>query len=59
VSGKLCWVAASKTDDEISAILTIGSETVKTHVENAKYKLNAAKRTFAAVQALRFGEIFF
>jgi len=52
------WVAVGKTDDEIGTILTIGSETVKTHVENSKIKLNATKRTFAVVQALRFGEIF-
>jgi len=52
------WVAVGKTDDEIGTILTIGSETVKTHVENAKIKLNATKRTFAVVQALRFGEIY-
>ncbi|WP_020175361.1 LuxR family transcriptional regulator [Methyloferula stellata] len=51
------WVAAGKTDDEIGEILTIGRETVTTHVENAKVKLNATRRTYAVVQALRFGEI--
>jgi LuxR family quorum sensing-dependent transcriptional regulator len=51
------WVAAGKTDDEIGEILTIARETVTTHVENAKIKLNATRRTFAVVQALRFGEI--
>jgi LuxR family quorum sensing-dependent transcriptional regulator len=51
------WVAAGKTDDEIGGILKISRETVTTHVENAKIKLNAARRTFAVVQALRFGEI--
>jgi LuxR family quorum sensing-dependent transcriptional regulator len=51
------WVAAGKTDDEIGEILTISRETVTTHVENAKIKLNATRRTFAVVQALRFGEI--
>jgi len=51
------WVAAGKTDDEIGEILNISRETVTTHVDNAKIKLNAARRTFAVVQALRFGEI--
>jgi LuxR family quorum sensing-dependent transcriptional regulator len=51
------WVAAGKTDDEIGEILTISHETVTTHVENAKVKLNATRRTYAVVQALRFGEI--
>ena len=51
------WVATGKTDDEIADILKIGRETVTTHVENAKRKLNAARRTYAVVQALRFGEI--
>jgi len=51
------WVAAGKTDDEIGEILKISHETVTTHVENAKVKLNATRRTYAVVQALRFGEI--
>lgn len=54
---RMRWVAAGKTDDEIGEILTIGRETVTTHVENAKVKLNATRRTYAVVQALRFGEI--
>jgi len=51
------WVAAGKTDDEIGEILLISHGTVTTHVENAKLKLNATRRTYAVVQALRFGEI--
>jgi LuxR family quorum sensing-dependent transcriptional regulator len=51
------WVATGKTDDEIAEILTISHETVTTHVENAKKKLNATRRTYAVVQALRLGEI--
>lgn len=51
------WVATGKSDDEIAEILTIGRETVTTHVENAKRKLNATRRTYAVVQALRYGEI--
>lgn len=52
------WVATGKTDDEISDILAISRTTVSSHVENSKKKLNAYKRTFAVVQAIRFGEIF-
>ena len=51
------WVAAGKTDDEIASILSIGRDTVLSHVENAKRKLDASRRTYAVVQALRFGEI--
>lgn len=51
------WVAIGKTDDEIGEILNISSTTVSSHIENSKKKLNAYKRTFAIVQAIRFGEI--
>lgn len=51
------WVAAGKTDEEIGDILSIGATTVTRHVENAKQKLDAIRRTYAVVQALRFGEI--
>jgi LuxR family transcriptional regulator, quorum-sensing system regulator BjaR1 len=51
------WVATGKTDEEISDILSIGATTVTSHVENAKQKLDAFRRTYAVVQALRFGEI--
>lgn len=51
------WVAAGKSDDEIADILSIATSTVTSHVENAKVKLDAYKRTYAIVQAIRFGEI--
>lgn len=51
------WVAAGKTDDEIGDILSIGTTTVTQHVENAKRKLDALRRTYAVVQAIRLGEI--
>jgi LuxR family quorum sensing-dependent transcriptional regulator len=51
------WVAVGKTDEEISDILSIGTTTVTSHVENAKQKLDAFRRTYAVVQAIRFGEI--
>lgn len=51
------WVAAGKTDDEIGEILSIGAATATRHVENAKRKLDSFKRTYAVVQAIRYGEI--
>jgi LuxR family quorum sensing-dependent transcriptional regulator len=51
------WVAVGKTDDEIADILSIGTTTVTSHVENAKQKLDAFRRTYAVVQAIRLGEI--
>jgi LuxR family quorum sensing-dependent transcriptional regulator len=51
------WVAIGKTDDEIADILSIGTTTVTTHVEHAKQKLDAFRRTYAVVQAIRLGEI--
>ena len=51
------WVAHGKSDDEIGEILTISSGTVQLHVENAKRKLDAYKRTTAVISALRRGEI--
>ena len=53
----LTWVASGKSDDEIGMILGIARETVTTYVENAKRKLDATKRIYAVVQALRQGEI--
>ncbi|MDB5602747.1 MAG: transcriptional regulatory protein [Xanthobacteraceae bacterium] len=51
------WVASGKTDDEIADILSVGTSTVTSHVENAKKKLDAFRRTYAVVQAIRSGEI--
>ncbi|MCP4935227.1 MAG: LuxR family transcriptional regulator [bacterium] len=53
----LSWVAAGKTDDEISTILSISMTTVACHVDNAKHKLGAYKRTYAIVQAIKLREI--
>lgn len=51
------WVAAGKSDAEIAEILSIAPATVTLHVERAKRKLDAFRRTFAVVKALRCGEI--
>jgi LuxR family quorum sensing-dependent transcriptional regulator len=51
------WVAVGKSDEEIATLLSIGAATVTTHVESSKRKLDAFRRTYAVVQAIRFGEI--
>jgi len=51
------WVAIGKSDEEIGQILSIATATVTQHVENAKRKLDALRRTYAVVQAIRLGEI--
>lgn len=47
----LQWVAAGKTDWEISSILSIAERTVHTHVESAKTKLGVNTRVQAVVKA--------
>lgn len=51
------WIAAGKSDQETASILAISPSTVTVHVERAKRKLDAFRRTFAVVKAIRFGEI--
>jgi LuxR family transcriptional regulator, quorum-sensing system regulator BjaR1 len=53
----LQWVSQGKSDDEIADILSISASTVLRHVQNAKRKLDAYKRTSAIIAALRRGEI--
>jgi LuxR family maltose regulon positive regulatory protein len=43
--------------DEIAARLGIGSETVRTHVRKASWRLGASTRTQAVATALRLGLI--
>jgi LuxR family quorum sensing-dependent transcriptional regulator len=53
----LAWIAAGKTDWEISSILTIAEATVDKHVRRARAKLGAANRAQAVAEALRCGII--
>ena len=46
----LLWVAAGKTNDEISKILAISSFTVKNHLQRIMRKLNATNRTEAVAK---------
>jgi len=48
----LSWVAAGKTDWEISQILNIAQQTAHEHVQNALVKLNATTRAQAVAVAL-------
>lgn len=49
------WVAAGKTDPEISEILEIGAATTKTHIEGARRKLGATTRSQAVARLVFAG----
>lgn len=49
----LQWVAAGKTDWDISVILAISEKSVNAYVERAKHKLGVTSRAQALVMALR------
>jgi DNA-binding CsgD family transcriptional regulator len=53
----LTWIARGKTRWEISEVLSISEETVKTHTEHACSKLGASNKTHASVVALVNGLI--
>lgn len=55
----LTWVAAGKTDWEISQILSISQGTAHDHVRNAMAKLGASSRAHAVAVALVRGAITF
>jgi LuxR family quorum sensing-dependent transcriptional regulator len=51
----LRWVAAGKTDWEISKILNLSSSTVRFHTDRARIKLDARTRPQAVAQAMLLG----
>lgn len=53
----LAWVAAGKTDWEISQILAISTATVQTHLERVRRKLGASTRAQAAALGVWLGLI--
>jgi DNA-binding CsgD family transcriptional regulator len=55
----LKWVAAGKTDWEISCVLTIAERTVHAHIENAKRKLGVHTRLQAVVKAFLSSNHYF
>ena len=48
-------LAGGKANKEIAAALTIGEQTVKTHVSNILMKLGVQSRTQAALYAAQIG----
>ena len=55
----LQWVAAGKTDWEISEILSISEKTANSHIERVKRKYGVTTRMQAVVHGLRAGAIRF
>ena len=53
----LKWIAAGKTDWEISLILNISEQTVHGYVQNALTKLNARTRAQAVALAMLSAQI--
>ena len=53
----LTWSARGKTYPEISIILSIAEDTIKTYVERASKKLNATNKTHAVAVAVARGLI--
>jgi LuxR family transcriptional regulator, quorum-sensing system regulator BjaR1 len=49
----LKWAAAGKTDWEIGQIIEVKTTTVRTHLEHARQKLNAANKVEAVAKAIR------
>lgn len=53
----LQWAAEGASIEEIAAAMRISNETVKAHLDSARYKLQALNRTHAITKALRAGLI--
>jgi LuxR family quorum-sensing system transcriptional regulator SinR len=53
----LQWAAAGLKQEEIAISMRIGVETVKVHLESARYKLRALNRVHAVAKAIRAGII--
>ncbi len=53
----LAWTAEGKTVADIAALMRISTETVKAHLDSARFKLGALNRVHAVTKALRHGII--
>jgi LuxR family quorum-sensing system transcriptional regulator SinR len=53
----LAWTAEGKTVADIAALMRISGETVKAHLDSARFKLNALNRAHAVTKAIRHGII--
>jgi len=53
----LSWTAEGKTVADIAQLMRISNETVKAHLDSARYKLGALNRVHAVAKAIRHGII--
>lgn len=51
----LAWTAEGKTVADIAALMHISAETVKAHLDSARFKLGALNRVHAVAKAIRSG----
>ena len=51
------WSAEGKTLDDIAVLMRISAETVKSHLDSARFKLQAVNRVHAVSKAIRAGLI--
>jgi DNA-binding CsgD family transcriptional regulator len=49
------WAAEGKTIEDIAILMRISAETVKAHLDSARYKLGALTRAHAVAKAIRAG----
>ncbi|WOJ91629.1 LuxR C-terminal-related transcriptional regulator (plasmid) [Methylocapsa polymorpha] len=54
-SEALEWTAEGKTVEDIAILMRISPETVKAHLDSARYKLGALTRVHAVAKAIRAG----
>jgi DNA-binding CsgD family transcriptional regulator len=54
----LAWAAQGKTYAEIGLLLGISFATVKTNLDNARFKLGAVNLTHAVALAIIYGNLF-
>ncbi len=53
----LAWTAEGKSIADIATLMRISSETVKAHLDSARFKLGALNRVHAVAKAIRHGII--
>jgi LuxR family quorum-sensing system transcriptional regulator SinR len=53
----LAWTAEGKHVADIATLMQISAETVKAHLDSARFKLGALNRVHAVVKAIRSGII--
>ncbi len=53
----LAWTSEGKSVADIAVLMRISAETVKAHLDSARYKLGALNRVHAVAKAIRHGII--